>query len=575
MAGTLWSTPVGPFGGSEDIAVGKSALGWRHFGREAAGEGVHRVQAVFTSRRPAAGSERAWTTDTSLFLVLLTVAPDMQIRLHTAPTDMTPLKTYASGPALDPGGTNMAYLETREPGNESDRRRVVVLSLPGFLNATLAGSTEKQRTFGPEPGYKRTLFPEWDRSPSSLSWSESGLWMAVEEHARVRAFLAPAPIPLPGSAEDEGPEPLRISHKGAARNLLPLPPIVLRAARPGPGGPPDFDTESLEVHRAFGFRSRAHEPDEGWVFWMARRETGMPGDGSGKPEVRLERGGRRMTDLHAGKLAGIALPEPEGFKFRSHGSEVHAWSFRPANHTPEHKAWPLAVLIHGGPEGAWTDSWGGRWNYQCFTGAGWWVIAINPRGSTGYGQRFTDAVRKDWGGRPYDDLMKGVDEALARFPVDAGRTVALGASYGGFMINWINGHTERFRALVCHDGLFSSFMNYYATDELFFPESEFGGAPFSNAAARLRYEEFNPERFVGRWRTPTLVVHGERDYRLGVEQGIAAFTALRRRGVPARLVLFPDENHWVLRPVNLQRWYAEVLGWIGRHGLGPRAQAPG
>lgn len=551
MAGTNWITPVGPFGGTEDFAFSRSNLSWTRFGREEGSksiEGVERVQAIFSSRRPAVGSERAWTTDTSLFLVLLSIArapssSDHEITVHTQPLDLTPLNTYASNPSFSPDGTHLAYLESREPGNEADRKRLVVLSLPGFLEASDLESPVKAKLTEPEPSWKRTLTEAWDRSPGSVTWSESGIWMSVEEHGRARAFFVGEPVPLPEgkpdsrTQEDPGVVPLRISLHGKTGPLVGLPSTVIKNER-SLADPIRVETETVTVHRAVAFHSTSSRPDDLKLVWMIKRETTTMGSDI-KKTVRNERGGRLLTALHKTKLSGISLPRPTDFHFRSHGTRIHGFSFPPFNYTPGSGDWPLAVLIHGGPEGAWEDSWGSRWNYQCWTGAGWWVVVINPRGSTGYGQQFTNAVRRDWGGLPYDDLMKGVDKAIERFPVDPDRVVEAGASYGGFMTNWINGHTDRFRALVCHDGLLNQFMNYYATDELFFPESEFGGTPFSSPAARLRYEEFNPERFVANWKTPTLVAHGEKDYRLGVEQGIGAFQALRRQGVPARLLIFP------------------------------------
>jgi dipeptidyl aminopeptidase/acylaminoacyl peptidase len=202
-----------------------------------------------------------------------------------------------------------------------------------------------------------------------------------------------------------------------------------------------------------------------------------------------------------------------------------------------------------------------------FAAAGYVVVAVNPRGSTGYGQRFTDEITGDWGGKAYTDLMNALDHALAIYPfMDGTRVAAAGASYGGYMINWINGHTDRFRALINHDGLFDTRSMYGATEELWFPEWEFGGQPWSNPEG---FERWNPANHAGSMTTPTLVVHGGLDYRVPLEQGLATFTALRRRGVPARLLYFPDEGHWVLKPQNAFVWWEEMLGWLERY-LAPR-----
>jgi dipeptidyl aminopeptidase/acylaminoacyl peptidase len=237
---------------------------------------------------------------------------------------------------------------------------------------------------------------------------------------------------------------------------------------------------------------------------------------------------------------------------------------KPPDFDPE-KKYPLLVLIHGGPQGVWNDGWTFRWNAQVFAAAGYVVFQPNPRGSTGWGQEFVDDVNRDWGGRAYEDVMKGTDFAEALPYVEKGRTVAAGASYGGYMVNWIAGHTDRFQALVSHDGIFDLPSMYGSTEEVWFTEWEFGGAPWEHPEV---YAKHNPAAFAKNFKTPTLVVHGELDYRVPVEQGLGMFTALQRRGVPSRLVVFPDENHWVLKPANSVRWYQEVLAWLGRYSKG-------
>jgi dipeptidyl aminopeptidase/acylaminoacyl peptidase len=190
------------------------------------------------------------------------------------------------------------------------------------------------------------------------------------------------------------------------------------------------------------------------------------------------------------------------------------------------------------------------------------VVFIDFHGSTGYGQAFTDAINNDWGGKPYEDLMLGLDAALKRYPwLDGTRAAALGASYGCYMVHWIHGQTDRFKANVCHNGNIDERMAYYSTEELWFPEWERGGTPWERPEA---YTKHNPIDFVKNWKTPTLVVHGALDYRVVDTQGMAAFTALQRRGVPSRLLFFPDENHWVLKPQSSKLWHSEVLGWLDR-----------
>ncbi|HEV2861466.1 MAG TPA: S9 family peptidase, partial [Pyrinomonadaceae bacterium] len=241
------------------------------------------------------------------------------------------------------------------------------------------------------------------------------------------------------------------------------------------------------------------------------------------------------------------------------------WLFKPADFDPARK-YPLLVLIHGGPQGAFNDAWGYRWNPQVFASRGYVVLMPNPRGSTGFGQKFTDEISGDWGGKVYTDLMNGVVKAAALPYVDRSRVGAAGASYGGYMVNWLLGHNNhpavRFKTFVSHAGLFNLFSMYGATEELWFPEWEFKGTPWDNP---VLYERWSPHRFVRNMSTPTLVTHGELDYRVPYGEGLQLFTALQRRGVPSKLVLFPDEGHWILKPANSQLWYTTVLDWLDSH----------
>ena len=224
------------------------------------------------------------------------------------------------------------------------------------------------------------------------------------------------------------------------------------------------------------------------------------------------------------------------------------------------KRFPVKFLIHGGPQGAWGDEWSYRWNSQLFAADGYVVVMINPRGSTGYGQQFIDEINGDWGGKPYVDLMNGLDYVEKTYTfADKDRECALGASYGGYMINWILGHTTRFKCLVSHDGMFNTESAYGTTEELWFPEWEFKGTPWTN---RELYRKWSPHLFATQFRTPTLVVHGQLDYRLDVSQGFQLFTTLQRLGVPSKMLYFPDEGHWVLKPQNSDLWYKTVNGWV-------------
>eukprot|EP00742_Colponemidia_sp_Colp-10_P001959 GILJ01002092.1.p1 GENE.GILJ01002092.1~~GILJ01002092.1.p1 ORF type:complete len:692 (+),score=107.27 GILJ01002092.1:41-2116(+) len=270
----------------------------------------------------------------------------------------------------------------------------------------------------------------------------------------------------------------------------------------------------------------------------------------------------QVTHYNAEKLQFIQRSSAEEFYYPGWNNEqVQGWILKPVNYQEGTKV-PLAVVIHGGPQVAFGDHFHYRWNPQVLAGSGFAVVMINFHGSSGFGQAFTDSISKNWGGAPFEDIMKGVDYALATYSfLDANHTAALGASYGGYMMNYINGNTDRFKALVCHDGEFHSAQSYYTTEELFFMEYEFNGPPFAEGNL---CDKWSPHQFVNNWKTPSLIIHGGKDYRLVDSEGIAAFTALQRKGIPSQLLYFPEENHWVLKPQNSIIWHDHVLGWLHR-----------
>jgi dipeptidyl aminopeptidase/acylaminoacyl peptidase len=268
-----------------------------------------------------------------------------------------------------------------------------------------------------------------------------------------------------------------------------------------------------------------------------------------------------ITRINAAKLALARMGDFEQFSFKGGNDEiVYAYVGKPVDFNPDQQ-YPVAFLIHGGPQGSFGNHFHYRWNPQAYTGAGYAVVMVDFHGSTGYGQAFTDAIQGDWGGKPLVDLQKGLAAALARYPwLDGQRVGALGASYGGYMINWIAGNwPDGFRCLVCHDGNLDERMAYFDTEELWFPEWEHLGTPWDNPNG---YEKQNPLNFVKNWKTPMLVVHGALDFRVVETQGLATFTALQRRGIPSKLLYFPDENHWVLKPHNSVLWHETVLNWL-------------
>ena len=273
---------------------------------------------------------------------------------------------------------------------------------------------------------------------------------------------------------------------------------------------------------------------------------------------------RAVTTVNGERMAAVDLTPAESFGFvGARGDSVFGWLVKPPGFRPDRK-YPLVYLIHGGPQGAWLDQWHGRWNYALFASRGYVVAAVNFHGSTGYGQAFTNSISRNWGGLPFEDLMKGLD-AVARLPyVDSTRMGAAGASYGGYAVYWLAGNTKRFRALVAHDGIYNPLSMAGTTEELWFPHWEFGGLP-TDPQARAVIEKWSPANFAQNWTTPMLVVHSQLDYRVDVSEGLQAFTNLRLRGIPGKFLYFPDEDHFVTRPRNRRLWWGTVLDFLDQY----------
>ncbi len=362
-------------------------------------------------------------------------------------------------------------------------------------------------------GDRRTLAADWDRSPADLLFSADGgtLYATAADVGNVALF----------AVEVASGAVRRLTGEGHARS-------------PGLAG------ERLVIGL-----DHLRSPVE--LYSLA-------GDGGG-----LE----GLTGINDERLAAVSLGEPEQVSFAGwNGETVWAWVVKPVGLDPARR-YPVAFIVHGGPQGSADNDFHYRWNPQVYAGAGYAAVMVDFHGSTGYGQAFTDSIQGDWGGKPLEDLQKGLAAVLERYPwMDGERVCALGASYGGYMINWIAGAwPERFRCLVNHDGVFDLRSMYFATEELWFPEWDHGGPYWVNPEG---HERHNPALNVERWQTPMLVIHGALDYRVPETQGLAAFTALQRRGVPSRLLFFPDENHWVLRPANSILWHETVLDWLAR-----------
>jgi len=269
-------------------------------------------------------------------------------------------------------------------------------------------------------------------------------------------------------------------------------------------------------------------------------------------------GARQLTQANANLLGQLDLNKAEDFEFvGALKAKIHGFIVKPPQFDKT-KKYPMILIIHGGPQGAWLDNWGYRWNPQMWAARGYVAVLINPHGSTGYGQAFTEQISGAWGGAVYEDLMKGVDHMIDLGYVDPNRLGAAGGSYGGYMVNWILGHTNRFKALVSHAGVYN-LTSMYATEELWFNEWEFKGTPWDNPEL---YTKWSPHLSAKNFKTPTLVVHGELDYRVPVGEGLQLFSTLQRKGVPSKLLYYPDEGHWILKPQNSELWYKTVLDWF-------------
>ena len=465
MKGMDADTPSKPFGGPEEITFTPDSKG-----------------IVFSARD--VGRAEPWSTDFDLYL--------SAVDGSEPPTCLTEEnEAWDTAPVFSPDGETLAYLAMARPGYESDRLRIMLREWPD--------------------GPTRVLTSEWDRSPSSICWSEDGkrIYASTTNLGQRSLFSVDA-------------------RNGTVRMLV----------------------ESGSVHglSAAGKKivyslSTLGSPAELYV-------VGPNG-----------RGVQQLTDINAEHVAAARMGAYEQFTFEGWNDElVYAYVVKPVDFDPG-KRYPVAFLIHGGPQGSFGNLFHYRWNPQAYAGAGYAAVMVDFHGSTGYGQAFCDSIRADWGGKPLVDLKKGLAAALERYPwMDGQRVGALGASFGGYMINWIAGNwPDRFLCLVNHDGNIDERMAYYDTEELWFPEWDHMGTPWDNPQG---YEKHNPVNYVQNWKTPMLVIHGAHDFRVADTQGLGTFNALQRRGIPSKLLYFPDENHWVLKPQNSIQWHETVIGWL-------------
>ncbi|ROW01550.1 hypothetical protein VSDG_01975 [Cytospora chrysosperma] len=425
------------------------------------------------------------------------------------------LRGYSGAPVFSHDGRSVAFTRMRDIRYESDKTRLLVI--PDVED--LSNVQEFYETADGEGG--------WDRRPDGIMWSadDKHLLVVAEDLGRSKLFRLPS---SPAAAAGAGLPEVVSSIEGSIGDVKEYP-----------GGKVFASCSSLTDSSFYAAVDPAQGPAGGGVLLS--------------------------SSTRQGRAFGLSRAQVGETWFRGEGEyDVHAWVVRPSSFDRSRR-YPVAVLIHGGPQGMWADAWSTRWNPAVFAEQGYVCVMPNPTGSTGYGMALQDGIRGAWGGRPYGDLVRCLDHVASSMGdhVDMDRAVALGASYGGYMVNWIQGHDlgRRFKALVCHDGVFST-LNQYASEELFFPIHDFEGTLWEN---REGYERWDPARFTDQWATPQLVIHSELDYRLTISEGVAAFNVLQTRGVPSKFLVFTDENHWVLKPENSLVWHREVLSWINKY----------
>jgi dipeptidyl aminopeptidase/acylaminoacyl peptidase len=408
-------------------------------------------------------------------------------------------------PVYSPDGRYVAYASQARAAFESDRWRLMLYDRSAKTS--------------------RELLPTWDRNADAYAFTSDSRSVLVTTVDRGRDKLYRVALDKQGRAG--------------------RPELIV-----GDGNNAAFSLAARGSALAW-LRDAANRPAEVYVATLGARGVGAA---------------RALTHENDSLVARLALPPVEDMWFAgANGDSVQAFVLKPPGWEGG-KKYPAVLLIHGGPQGAWLDQWHSRWNYQLVAAPGNAVVIVNPRGSTGYGQKFVDDVSKDWGGEVYTDLMNGLDAAIGEYPwIDSTRLGAAGGSFGGYMANWIAGHSNRFKALVSHAGVFNLENMYGATEEVWFPEWEFGGPYWQSAAMAAQYRKFSPHLSAQNFKTPMLVLHGELDYRVPYYESVSLFTALQRQDVPSRLVLFPDEGHWILKPQNQRLWWGEVQGWLRKY----------
>ncbi|MEO8451015.1 MAG: S9 family peptidase [Gemmatimonadota bacterium] len=419
---------------------------------------------------------------------------------------------------IGPDGSGLVPMTTgrgndHSPTYSPNARWIAYLSMatPGF-----EADRQQVMIYDRATGERKSLTADWDLSAQSIAWDPDSKSVVVEVEERGNHNLYRVVVPT------------------GVRTLL-----ITGGVNTAPQFTPRGDG------MVFLRQTAIAPPDIYVVRW------------DGKPM-------RQLTGVNGPALARLDLAPLEKFGFvGARGDSVFGWTMKPPKFDPKNK-YPLLYLIHGGPQGAWLDSWSARWNYAMFAARGYVVAAVNFHGSTGYGQEFTNSISRHWGDYPFEDLMKGLDRVAALPYVDSTRMGAAGASYGGYMIYWLAGHTDRFKTLVAHDGVFNIPSMTGSTEELWFPAWEFGGL-IDSPEARALMEQWSPHNHVAQWKTPMLVVHGQQDFRIDISEGYQAFTAAKVRGIDTKFLYFGDEGHWVLKPRNRRLWWGTVLDWADQY----------
>jgi dipeptidyl aminopeptidase/acylaminoacyl peptidase len=460
----------------------------------------------------------ATSTNNDLFTVPVDFEPDASSALVLARTRNITAENKAADetPLYSADGRSLAYRAQTRPGYESDRWRLIVYD---------------RRT-----GEKRDLTQGFDRWVGSFVWApdSKAIYFSAEDKRSSPIYTVSA---VPRSAGD---------------------PVAKYGRRSLVDGYNDDLTITPDGKTLLFTRMSVAAPNE--IYAADTVGQGCPAPTGDVEENCAFNKDRAVSHLNQALLSRVSMSNAEPFWFDgANGERVQGSLLKPPGFDPGNK-YPVKFLIHGGPQGAWGDDWSYRWNPELFAASGYLVVMINFHGSTGYGQKFIDSINGNWGGAPFEDLMKGLDYAEEHYPfIDKDRECALGASYGGYMANWILGHTNRFKCIVSHDGMFNTTSAWGTTEELWFNEWEFRGTPYTN---RELYRKWSPHLFATSFKTPTLVIHGQLDYRLDVSEGFQLFTTLERLGVPSKMLYFPDEGHWVLKPQNSQLWYRTVNDWV-------------